>query len=91
MVIGMRVTMSGNITASLCGGCCSGGWYLELPDRRHSGHPAWVAPEALVLRAALDTLLREGGGGGGRRGEADSRGAGPAATLWTRLRARLSS
>ncbi len=74
----------------------TGGWYFEWAGwEQHSAHPAWLHPNALVLRAAFETLAAEraeaagaaAGGGGTRDVAAQPR---QLAGLWARLRSRLA-
>ena len=80
------------MSSNLC--FCRGGWYLELPDGKHTGHPAWVAPEALVLRAALDSLLSEAAGrgpAGVQQTSSDAKAVSKSVpSLWSRLKAKFS-
>ena len=61
----------------------AGGWYLEWPGYKHTGHAAWLDPAVFVLRAAFETLEAE-------RTEAAACAAQPSEGIWARLKAKLS-
>lgn len=56
-----------------------GGWYIEVASSKHHSHPAWIRPEVLVLRAAVETLRAE------RLASREARTPG----IWARFMSRL--
>lgn len=42
-----------------CNSHSIGGWYIEAASSDHRSHPAWIRPEVLILRAAVETLATE--------------------------------